>query len=143
MKKQSLFLLGFISLFLMSCMATVTGDQKKLYDNAWELEYITGPRITFQGLFPNEKPMIMFNKTPGTVTGTSGCNVYDTTYTLTGNMINIEKPTMATTAYCGDGEVVFLKTMEEVTKFRIESDGKLTLLMNDIPMMKFKKAMIN
>ncbi len=140
MKKQTLFLLAVLSLFIVSCSTNMMGDSSKLKANSWELEYITGPRITFQGLFPGEKPMIMLNN-DGTVTGTSSCNPYNTKYTTTGKMINFEVPMVATTAYCGDGEVVFLETMKQVNKYRITSDGKLELLMNDVPMMRFKKSM--
>ena len=142
MKKQHLFLLGLISIFLTSCMSMTTNKQDKIFTNAWELEYITGPRIAFDGLFPDQKPIINFNKTPGTVTGTSGCNVYNTNFSASGNSITIEKPLVSTLAYCGEGEGVFLRTMEEITNYRIESDGKLTLLKNSIPFMRFKKSII-
>ncbi len=142
MKKQHLFLLGLISIILTSCMSMTASNQEKIYTNAWELEYITGPRITFEGLYPDQKPIISFNKTPGTVTGTSGCNVYNTNFSVSGNTINIEKPLASTLAYCGEGEGVFLRTMEEINNYRIESDGKLTLLKNDIPFMRFKKSII-
>lgn len=44
-------------LLIMSC-----GSQKdavnsdKLYDTTWQLEYMSGVRIAFDGLFPNKKP---------------------------------------------------------------------------------------
>ena len=59
MKKQILLLLGVLSFFVISCGTNMTVKDQELY-NAWELEYITGPRITFQGLFPDMKPKIQF-----------------------------------------------------------------------------------
>lgn len=141
MKKQILLLIAFVSVFLMSCSANMMGDSSKLFGNAWELEYISGPRITFQGLFPDEKPAITFNKSTNTVSGTTGCNGYNTDYTLNGKMISFAVPATTTMRYCGDGEVVFLKSMSEVTSYRMTTDGKLELLMNDVVMMRFKKAM--
>lgn len=140
MKKQTLLLFALLSVFLISCSTNMMGDNSKLYDNGWELEYITGPRITFQGLFPDEKPVISFNKSTNMVTGTTGCNGYNTQYKMNGKMISFEVPAMTTMRYCGDGEAVFLKTMKEVTNYRITTDGKLELLMNDITMMRFKKS---
>ena len=140
MKKQTLFLLGLISLFLVSCSTNMMGDNAKLYENGWELEYVTGPRIAFQGLFPDEKPQISFNSSTKMVTGTTGCNGYNTEYKMNGKMISFETPNTTTMRYCGDGEAVFLKTMKEVTNYRITTDGKLELLMNDITMMRFKKS---
>lgn len=140
MKKQTLFLMGLISLFLVSCMSTMSGDSSKLYNNSWELEYITGPRIAFQGLFPDEKPVISFNQSTKMVEGTTGCNGYMTNYTMNGKMISFAAPNTTTMRYCGDGESTFLKTMREVTGYRVSADGKLELMMNDIVMMRFKKS---
>jgi len=117
------------------------GDQSKIYDNAWELEYVTGPRIAFQGLFPEEKPVITFNKSMNTATGTTGCNGYNAAYKMNGKMISFEDPAITTMRYCGDGEIIFLKTMKEITNYRMTTDGKLELLKNDIVMMRFKKSL--
>ena len=141
MKKHTLLLIAFISVFLMSCSTNMPNDSSKLYDNAWELEYMTGPRITFQALFPDEKPAITFNKSTNSVSGTTGCNGYSTSYTLSGNKISFNEPGITTMRYCGDGEVFFLKSMKEITSYRMTADGKLELLKNDIVMMRFKKGM--
>ena len=138
MKKQTLFLIAILSLFVVSCTTMVKND--KMYSNAWELEYITGPRITFQGLFPDQKPKIQFTKGSDMVTGNSGCNGYNTKYTMNGKMISFAQPEMSTMAYCGDGETVFRKTMTEVDSYRMK-DGKLEMLMGDVVMMRFKPAM--
>ena len=75
------------------------------------------------------------------VMGTTGCNGYNTAYKMTGKMISFEVPATTTMRFCGEGEGVFLKTMKEVTSYRMTTDGKLELLMNDVVMMRFKKAM--
>ncbi|MDQ0477819.1 META domain-containing protein [Chryseobacterium sp. MDT2-18] len=142
MKKHTLFLIALISLFVVSCSTNTFGDSSKLYNNAWELEYITGPRIAFQGLFPDEKPAVTFNKSTNTVNGTTGCNGYNTDFKLNGNKISFADPGITTLRYCGDGEVFFLKGMKGITSYRITDEGKLELLMNDVVMMRFKKSMI-
>ena len=141
MKKQTLLVFALLSVFLMSCSTNMMGDNSKLYDNGWELEYITGPRIAFQGLFPDEKPVISFNKSTNMVMGSTGCNGYNTQYRMSGKMISFEVPATTTMRYCGEGEAVFLKTMKEVKSYRMSTDGKLELLMNDVVMMRFKKTM--
>ena len=141
MKKQTLLVFALLSVFLMSCSTNMMGDNSKLYDNGWELEYITGPKIAFQGLFPDEKPVISFNKSTNMVTGSTGCNGYNTQYKMSGKMISFEVPATTTMRYCGEGEAVFLKTMKEVKSYRMTTNGKLELLMNDIVMMRFKKTM--
>lgn len=140
MKKQTLFLIAIISLFVVSCTTNSMAKNDKMYANAWELEYITGPRITFQGLFPDMKPKIQFTKGSDMITGNSGCNGYSTKYTLKGSKISFQQPEMSTMAYCGDGENVFRKTMTQVDNYRMK-DGKLEMLMGDVLMMRFKPTM--
>ncbi|MBH1959603.1 MAG: META domain-containing protein [Flavobacteriia bacterium] len=139
MKKQLLLLLGVLLLFLISCSTNIAKDQT-LYANAWELEYITGPRITFQGLFPDMKPKIQFTAGSDMITGNSGCNGYSTRFTLQGNMISFADPELSTMMYCGDGEAVFRKTMKQIDRYRL-TDGKLEFLMGDVVMMRFKPAL--
>ena len=140
MKKQTLLLIAIISLFLVSCTTNSLAKNDKMYSNAWELEYITGPRIAFKGLFPEQKPKIQFTKDSGMITGNSSCNGYNTKYTMNGKMISFAEPEMSTMMYCGDGETVFRKTMTQVDSYRM-TDGKLEFLMGDVVMMRFKPAM--
>ena len=140
MKKQTLLLIAIISLFLVSCSTNPMAKDNKMYSNAWELEYITGPRITFQGLFPDMKPKIQFTKDSDMIIGNSGCNGYNTKFTMNGKMISFAEPEMSTMMYCGDGENVFRKTMTQIDSYRM-TDGKLEFLMGDVVMMRFKPAM--
>lgn len=139
MKKQTLLLIAILSLLVVSCTTNMMRKNDKLYDNAWELEYITGPRITFQGLFPDQKPVIKFTEDSAMITGNSGCNGYSTKYTMNGDMVSFADPELSTMMYCGDGETVFRKTMKQVDRYRL-TDGKLELLMGDVVMMRFKHA---
>lgn len=141
MKKLTFLLVSAIAFLLVSCTANMTPKTDQLYGNTWELEYITGPRITFEGLFPDKKPEIMFNKADMRVSGNSSCNGYSTKYTLAGNQISFADPEISTMMYCGDGEVTFLSTMKKINKYSIDENGKLVLMMDDIPMMRFKKSM--
>lgn len=138
--KHTLFLIAILSVFTFSCSSIMSGNKSQLSANTWELEYITGPRITFQGLFPDRKPMINFTNATNTVSGNSGCNGYQTKYTLNGKMISFAEPELSTMMYCGDGETVFRKTMTQIDQYKIESDGKLVLMMGDTVMMRFKPA---
>lgn len=140
MKKLSLLLLVAVTLVLVSCISSTMPVKNQLATNPWELEYITGPRIAFEGLFPDKKPMITFNPSTMNVSGNSGCNGYSADYKMTGNTISFGEPGMSTMMYCGEGEQVFRNTMKKINNYSIDSDGKLNLLMNDIPMMRFKRA---
>ena len=65
-------------------------DQHAL-NGTWELDYISGPRIAFDGLFPNRKPEITFNLPEKKATGNGGCNNFNTTFTINGNHIKFNQ----------------------------------------------------
>lgn len=110
-----------------------------LYDTTWELEFISGPRITFEGLYPEEKPTLVLQETDSKFGGNSSCNAYSGPFTLKGKSIHFGQA-IKTMRFCeGGGEQTFLNMLGKVNKFEIDTDGKLLLLQNDVPMMRFKK----
>lgn len=138
--KKSILFLAFVSiLVLTSCnCAKNQKTSNVLFSSTWELDYISGPRIAFEGLFPENKPQITFESN-GKASGTSSCNGFSTTFTYTENTIKIEEPGAMTMRFCeGGGEQVFLQTMKKVNKYAISSDGKLNLMIDDVPFMRFK-----
>jgi heat shock protein HslJ len=142
MKKTVLFLALIFMSLLNSCSTVKNSDVSKgLYDTTWELEYISGPRIAFEGLFPEQKPKLTFTEKDKTVNGTTGCNGFGSTFTLNGKTIKIELPQAMTMRYCeGGGEAIFLKTIEKVNHFHIDKDNKLNLMIDEVSMMRFKKV---
>src|SRR5690606_18634786 len=122
-------------LFLNACQSTKT-IADKLYGTSWELDYITGSRITFDGLFPDKKPQITFNKTSNKVQGNSSCNGYNAPYTLNGNNLSFGEPGPTTMMYCGEGEQAFLNIIKKVNKYNFDEDGKLILIFDDVTMMR-------
>ncbi len=136
MKTIQILLVAIFSLVLASC-ATTKND--RLYNATWELEYISGPRIAFDGLYPDKKPQITFNKETMRAQGNNSCNGYSANYTLDRNSISFGEPGPTTMMYCGDGEVVFLNMMKKINKYSFDSEGKLNLMLDDIPMMRFRK----
>lgn len=110
-----------------------------LYNTLWELDYLSGPRIAFEGLYPDKKPKITFNKTTNKVEGNNSCNGYSADYILNGNEISFGEPGPTTMMFCGEGEKFFLTTIKKVNTYTIDSDGKLNLMIGDVPMMRFKK----
>jgi heat shock protein HslJ len=139
MKNNAVLLL--LALFISACSTvknTKTGDS--LSNATWELEYISGPRIAFEGLYPNKKPQITFNTKTNEVSGTSSCNGYSTKYTSNGKTISFGEPGPTTMMFCeGGGEQTFLQMIKKVDNYSIDKDGKLNLNMAEVPMMRFKK----
>ena len=142
MKKYTIAVVSVLMLFITSCTATKeTKNTASIYDATWELEYISGPRIAFEGLYPDKKPQLTFDQKETKVYGNSGCNGYSAPYTLKGNSLTFGEAGPATMMFCeGGGEQQFLQQMKKITSYAIDKDGKLNLIQGDVPMMRFKKV---
>ncbi len=136
--KTAVFLFASTMVLVVSCNSS-TSPTEQLYGVTWELEYMSGPRIAFDGLFPNKKPQLTFDKNENRVAGTDSCNGYSADYTLEGNSISFGEPGPTTMMFCGGSERQFLQLMKKIDGFSFE-EGKLNLLIGDIPMMRFKKV---
>lgn len=139
MKNNLLVFASIFVLILNSCNSIKTTDN--LSNATWELEYISGPRIAFGGLYPDKKPQITFDTVKNEVSGNNSCNGYMTKYTLSGKSISFGEPGPTTMMFCeGGGDTLFLQTMKKITSYVIDKDEKLNLLVGDVPMMRFKKV---
>ncbi len=135
--------------FAIFCLAFIACDSTKsvtnttaTLDGTWELNYISGPRIAFGGLYPNMKPTINFNVKEKKVSGNNSCNQYFGALLLDGNKINFKdaKMGMSMMACQGSGETTYMKTLEKIDSYSISEDGKiLNFIMGDIAMMRFEK----
>lgn len=144
MKKSIVTTLVFgLFLFSSCCTKKATDDKKaqtSYFDTTWELEYISGTRIAFEGLYPEVKPTLILNEKEMTYSGNSSCNAYTGSFTYENNLLQFGETTR-TMRYCeGGGESAFFGMLKKVSKPVIDTDGKLLLLMNDVPMMRFKKV---
>ncbi|TXI35341.1 MAG: META domain-containing protein [Niabella sp.] len=134
---KRLLFLAVVVIGLMSCTASKKMSKQSL-DGTWELEYITGPRIAFEGLYPEKKPTLVFDFKDQRVHGNSSCNNYNGAFKLKGNKIKFDKVASTMMACPGDGESVYYQALDKVTNFDVV-DGKLNLIMDDVVMMRFKK----
>ena len=135
-------MLLFLAVFISACSTTKNTKTKDILSSTtWELEYISGPRIAFEGLYPNKKPQITFNTTTNEVSGTSSCNGYSAKYTSNDKKISFGEPGPTTMMFCeGGGEQTFLQMMKKVDNYSIDNDGKLNLNTGEVSMMRFKKS---
>ncbi|WP_166922306.1 META domain-containing protein [Flavobacterium poyangense] len=142
MKNYVIALVAISTLVLNSCKASKeTSSTANIYDTTWELEYISGPRIAFEGLFPNKKPQLTFDQKETRVYGNNGCNGYSATYTLNGKKLSFGEAGPTTMMFCeGGGEQQFLQQIAKITSYTVDKDGKLNLIEGDVPMMRFKKV---
>lgn len=107
-------------------------------DGTWELDYISGPRIAFEGLYPNNKPTIQFDLEKSQISGNGSCNNYFGPVNIDGSNIKFGA-IGATKMYCGgDGESLYFETLQKVNKFDVHGN-QLTFIMGDIAIMRFKR----
>lgn len=130
---------------LSSCNALkntveASSDLSKL-GGTWELSYISGPRIAFNGLYPARKPQMVFNLSDKRVSGNSSCNSFSGKLLADDTSINFNEPLAATKMACpGEGEAVFFETLKKVNKYSITGDTTLNFMMGDIAIMRFRKV---
>ena len=117
---------------------TASRPESARLDGTWELNYISGTKITFEGLYPGKKPFIRFETTKGQAGGNSSCNVFSTTIKIEENNIQFGKP-LSTMIFCeGGGEKAFFDMLEKVNRFSV-TDDTLTLLIDDVAVMRFAR----
>ena len=141
--KKIIVALSLLGLTFLSCNSTQSAlKTTNSLKGTWELNYITGPRIVFDGLYPSKKPTIIFDLKENKVAGNNSCNQYFGTLKVEGNKINFKdaKMGMSMMACPGEGENVYMKTLEKIDSYSISDDGKtLNFLIGDIAIMRFKK----
>lgn len=142
---KNILSLIFLGVVLISCNASKTqkNDSVAKLDGTWELNYITGPRIAFEGLYPNKKPTITFNTKENQVSGNNSCNSFTGKLVVAGNKIDFTQPMAVTKMMCMDaqqGEQVFMSTLPKITSYDVTDNGKtLNFISGDIAMMRFTK----
>ncbi len=120
-------------------VASSAGTESNALNGTWELNYITGPRIAFQGLYPEQKPSLVFNLPSLEIGGHTSCNPFSTNITLEGYAITFADGRSTMMACPGQGEQLFLNTLKKINRYNVSGDTTLTLIMGDIAMMRFVK----
>ena len=118
-----------------------SSDLSKL-GGTWELNYISGPRIAFNGLYPGKKPQLIFNLAEKKLSGNSSCNSFAGKLIADDSSINFNEPLAMTKMACpGEGEAIFFEMLKKVNKYTINGDTTLNFMMGDIAIMRFNKVM--
>src|SRR5215217_5127678 len=106
----------------------------------WELNYISGPRIAFNGLYPAKKPTIKFDLAEKRFSGNTSCNSFSGALVADDSTINFTGPMMMTKMACpGEGEATFTEMLKKVSYYAVSGDTTLNFMMGDISIMRFSK----
>jgi heat shock protein HslJ len=144
MRRTTLMVLAAIVTF-SSCntlknTVEASSDLSKL-GGTWELNYISGPRIAFNGLYPGKKPEMAFDLTEKRFSGNSSCNSFSGKLVADDSSINFNEPMVATKMACpGEGETIFFEMLKKVNKYTVTADTTLNFMMGDIAIMRFNKV---
>jgi len=115
-------------------------EQSAGLNGTWELNFITGPRITFDGLYPDKKPTIIFNLADSSASGNSSCNSYTVPLEVNEQKISFGEGLATLMACEGDGETVYFQTLRKVKEYKISEDNNtLELILDGVPMMRFTR----
>ncbi|RYY55452.1 MAG: META domain-containing protein [Chitinophagaceae bacterium] len=135
-------LIALIAIAACNNQSKITSDKMDLNElqGTWELDYISGPRIAFDGLYPDKKPSISFNVKDKKVSGNSSCNSYSGPFTMEGFNVDFNGPIVSTKMACqGEGESVYFNTLKKITRYAITDSITLNLFMGDVSLMRFHK----
>jgi len=120
---------------------TASGQEASALRGKWQLNYISGPRITFDGLYPDKKPFLTFETTKKKISGNTSCNSFSGTFTIDGKQLKFADNLVMTRMACdGDGETTFLHALKNINGYDVTAGYTLTLLMDDVAMMRFTKV---
>ena len=107
---------------------------------AWQLNYISGSRISFEGLYPDKKPQINFDTAPGEFCGSTSSNGFSSKIFVDGNKISIAAPFAKTMIFCDNGgENSFLNMLAKVSRYELSNATSLNFMIDDVPVMHFTK----
>ena len=133
-----IFIITTILLLLAGCAINKKITASKQLEGTWELNYISGKRIAFDGLYPNKKPQIAFDLTKNEITGNSSCNGFSCKYTSNDNTISFGDPIGTMMACGGEGEQTFYQMLKKINKYSVDATT-LNLLIDDVAVMRFSK----
>jgi len=139
------YITSVILFFLFTACSTgqksASGPDLSTLQGTWQLNYITGPRIAFEGLYPNRRPTLSFDAKRKKIAGNTGCNSFSGPLTAEGKKISFAEPMAMTKMACpGEGETVFLETLKKINGYDVTAGYTLTLLMGEVAMMRFTKV---
>lgn len=132
----------FICMIFASCGTSKTAAKEVSIEGTWELKYITGPKIAFDGLYPDKKPTIIFDLKENQIKGNNSCNQYFGALIIDGSKINFKdaKIGMTMMACEGNGDSLYMETLDKIETYTITDDGKtLNFLIGNIVMMRFSQ----
>lgn len=143
MKQVLLLLVVFVALF-SSCRVfkkhSKPADPLLQLEGDWTLNFISGPRIAFDGLYPEKKPEISFNIAERRMNGFAGCNNFNGSFSATKYQISFPNEIAMTRMICPtmQGESTFMDVLKSIDNWSVQGTT-LQLNAGPVMMMRFDK----
>lgn len=103
----------------------------------WELRSVTGKKLSFDALYPGEKPNLAFNLPVMEVMGSTGCNTFTSAISIDSNHIEFINLVATEKACNGIGEPTFINAMKNVSNFSLVDSNTLELMRADTALLRF------
>lgn len=103
----------------------------------WELRSVTGTKLTFEALYPGEKPSLAFNLPVMEVMGSTGCNSFNGAISIDSTRIEFINLVATEKACNGIGEPTFIHAMKNVSAYSLLDSNTLALMKADTPLLRF------
>ncbi|MDZ4747001.1 MAG: META domain-containing protein [Saprospiraceae bacterium] len=103
----------------------------------WELKSLTGTKLTFEALFPGQKPNLAFNLPVMEVMGSTGCNSFTGAMAMDSNHIEFINLVATEKACNGIGEPTFINALKAVSTFSLVDSNTLALMKADTALLRF------
>jgi heat shock protein HslJ len=103
----------------------------------WELRSLTGTKLSFEALYPGEKPSLAFNLPVMEVMGSTGCNSFTSAISMDSNHIEFINLVATEKACNGIGEPTFINAMNTVSAFSLVDSNTLDLMKADTALLRF------
>lgn len=103
----------------------------------WELRSLTGTKLSFEALYPDQKPSLAFNLPVMEVMGSTGCNSFTGAIAIDSNHIEFINLVATEKACNGIGEPTFINAMKTVSTFSLLDSNTLSLMKADTALLSF------
>lgn len=128
---------------MTSCVTSKTSQTKAtLFVGSWQLNFISASNIDFDILYPNEKPILIFNAEGNSFAGNNSCNRFSGSFIYSKSDLKFDlSKTISTLMACqGNGDVEFMNALGKIDSYKISKDGKiLSLFQGKTVLLKFDK----
>jgi heat shock protein HslJ len=132
--KKLLFILSIVMLQLACGTSRKTTTE---LNGNWELVIFPASTKTLSEIFTMKRPEIQLEN--GRLTGSTGCNRMNGTYTASGTSLEIGNNLAITKMGCPNyDESIFIEALNKVNRFQVK-DNQLMLMQDSITVMTFAK----